>query len=91
MIKQTFEFDLTPEMYAEVEEAYQSYYGKSIQDVFEVLLKQSYLLGDCPFLPEVRDLTVIADREIEEIRSRRIDWRDRDAYLAYIDSIEEED
>ena len=79
MTKYTFELNVSPEKFAEVEKIYKEYFGKSVADVIDVLIEQSYLIGDCPFYPEVKDITPNCEKDVQEAMEMDIDWRDKEA------------
>lgn len=82
MSQYTFELDISPEEFSDVEKAY-AYYGLNVRDVIEILLKQSYILGDCPFHPVVEDVTAKYEKWEEDIPD--IDWRDPEAVSKFME------
>lgn len=76
--------DITPDMYKTIENAY-AYYNLNVNDVVEILLKQSYILGDCPFYPEVVDVTIPLTDENRGADIAEIDWRDPEAVRQFME------
>lgn len=77
-----YDLDITPEKYKQIEKSYQ-YYGLSVQDVIEIMLEKSYLLGDCPFNPTMDTIAENYEAVINE-PTPDIDWRDSVAVKAWL-------
>lgn len=82
MPQYVFELDISPEELSDIEKAY-GYYGLSVRDVIEILLKKSYPLGDCPFMPLIDDVTSKYEKWENEIPD--IDWRDPTAVSNFME------